>query len=106
MKIAVPYDNGNIFQHFGKAKCFKIYDIENKEIISTELVDTMGKKGHVELPSMLAMLNVDAVVCGRIGAKAKIALDNDGISLYNGCIGNADKAVNSFIFGDMVFENS
>ena len=106
MKIAVPYNNGDIFQHFGHTECFKIYNIENGEVNSTELVSTMGKQGHSDLTSMLAMMEVDAVICGNIGGKAQELLDDEGIMLYNSCTGNADKAVNSLIFGDMVFENS
>ena len=106
MKIAVPYDNGDIFQHFGHTEYFKIYDIENSEISSTEIVSTMGKKGHSDLTGMLAMMEVDAIICGNIGDKAQELLDDEGIMLYNNCTGNADKAVNSLIFGDMVFENS
>ena len=30
MRIAVTYDNGNIFQHFGHTAQFKIYDIEKQ----------------------------------------------------------------------------
>lgn len=45
MKIAVTYDNGEIFQHFGHTKQFKIYEIENDEIKAEEIIDTNGS-GH------------------------------------------------------------
>ena len=32
MKIAVTYENGQVFQHFGHCASFKFYDVENGEI--------------------------------------------------------------------------
>ena len=103
MKIAVTYDNGNIFQHFGHTEFFKVYDIENGEIICTEIVSSMGS-GHGQLAGMLSMMNVDAVICGGIGGGAKAALADEGIMLYGGCSGNADNAVNALLKGDLIFK--
>ena len=36
MKIAVTYDNGNVFQHFGKTENFKVYEVEMEEILAQE----------------------------------------------------------------------
>lgn len=102
MKIAVTYDNGNIFQHFGHTEFFKLYDIENGEIICTEVVSTMGS-GHSQLAGMLSMMNVDALICGGIGGGAKAALADEGIMLYGGCFGNADNAVNALLQGNLIF---
>ena len=38
MKIAVTYDNGNVFQHFGRTEQFKIYDVENGKVVSSEVI--------------------------------------------------------------------
>ena len=38
MKIAVTYDNGNIFQHFGRTESFKVYEVENNQVISSEVI--------------------------------------------------------------------
>lgn len=32
MKLAIPYEEGQIFQHFGKTPAFKIYDIANGQV--------------------------------------------------------------------------
>lgn len=32
MRIAVPYENGSIFQHFGRTAAFKLYDAEDGEV--------------------------------------------------------------------------
>lgn len=38
MKIAVTYENGQIFQHFGKTEAFKIYDVNDQGIVSSEVI--------------------------------------------------------------------
>ena len=53
MKIAVTYDNGSVFQHFGKTENFKIFEVENGAIISSEVVGSNGA-GHSALAGFLA----------------------------------------------------
>lgn len=100
MRIAVAYENGEIFQHFGHTELFKLYDVENGEIIKTELAPTMGS-GHGALAGFLADKKVDTLICGGIGGGAKNALSEVGIKLYGGADGNADKAVKDFIAGQL-----
>lgn len=45
MKIAVTYENGMIFQHFGHTKQFKLYDVENGAVVRSAVIDTNGS-GH------------------------------------------------------------
>ncbi len=52
MRIAVTYENGEIFQHFGHTEQFKVYDVENGKIMSAEVVDTNGS-GHGALAGVL-----------------------------------------------------
>ena len=42
MKIAVTYDNGNIFQHFGKTENFKVYEVEDNKVVSSEVIGSNG----------------------------------------------------------------
>lgn len=102
MKIAVTYENGNVFQHFGHTKNFKIYDTENGQIKSSEVVDTNGS-GHGALAGFLALNNVDTLICGGIGGGAQTALAEAGITLYGGVSGNADDAVNALLNGTLNF---
>lgn len=102
MRIAVTYENGNIFQHFGHTEQFKLYDIENGKIIKSELVDTNGS-GHGALAYLLSSLNADVLICGGIGGGAKTALAERGIKLYGGVSGNTDEAVNALIAGNLAF---
>ena len=102
MKIAVTYENGNVFQHFGHSAQFKIYETENGEVIRAEVVDTNGS-GHGALAGFLQMYNVNVLICGGIGAGAKNALTQAGIQLFGGVQGNADQAVNDYLAGKLMF---
>lgn len=103
MRIAVTYENGTIFQHFGHTEQFKVYDVEAGKIVQTKIVDTNGS-GHGALAGVLSALNVDVLICGGIGGGAQMALAENGIKLYGGVSGNADEAVNAFIAGELAFD--
>ncbi len=45
MKIAVTYENGQVFGHFGHTEQFKIYTAENEKIADSKVIDTNGS-GH------------------------------------------------------------
>lgn len=101
MRIAATYDNGNIFQHFGKTQNFKIYEVENKEIVSGEVISSNGS-GHGALAGVLAEQGVDALVCGGIGGGALNALAEAGIEVCAGASGDADQAVQDYLDGKLV----
>lgn len=98
MKVAVTYENGMIFQHFGHTEQFKLYDIEGTEIKKEQIVDTMGS-GHGALAGFLTENGVDTLICGGIGGGAQMALADAGIQLYGGVSGNADEAVKALLEG-------
>ena len=102
MKIAVTYENGQIFQHFGHTKAFKIYNVEDNKVVSAEVVDTNGS-GHGALAGMLRILCVNTLICGGIGGGAQTALKAAGISLYGGVSGDADAAVRDYLSGVLMF---
>lgn len=101
MRIAVTYENGQIFQHFGHTAQFKIYDVQDGKILSSQVVDTNGS-GHGALAGVLTALNVDALICGGIGGGAQMALAEAGIRLYAGCQGDADTRVAELLAGTLV----
>lgn len=103
MRVAVTYENGEIFQHFGHTAQFKLYDIENGEITSTEVVDT-GGSGHGALAGILSAMKADVLICGGIGGGAQTVLAEAGIKLYGGVSGSADEAVNKLLTGNLVFD--
>ena len=102
MRIAVTYENGTIFQHFGHTEQFKLYDVENGKIVSSEVVDTNGS-GHGALAGLLSALKVDALICGGIGGGAQMALAAAGIRLYGGVSGSADAAAEALAAGKLDF---
>lgn len=102
MRIAVTYENGEIFQHFGHTEQFKVYEVEEGKIIASEVVDTNGR-GHGALAGVLTDLNADVLICGGIGGGAQMALSTAGIRLYGGVSGGADKVVEEFIAGNLAY---
>ena len=103
MKIAVTYENGQVFQHFGHTEQFKIYTEEDGKITDSQVIDTNGS-GHGALAGLLASLGVDALICGGIGGGAQMALAEAGIKLYGGVSGDADKAVEALFGGTLGFD--
>lgn len=102
MRVAVTYENGEVFQHFGHTAEFKFFDIENGRIVSSSVEQTNGS-GHGALAGFLKDNKVDTLICGGIGGGAQTALAEAGIKLYGGVKGNADQVVNSFIEGKLIF---
>ena len=100
MRIAVTYENGEIFQHFGHTEQFKLYDIEDSKIVNEQVVDTNGS-GHGALAGFLQAAKADALICGGIGMGAQMALADAGIKLYAGVQGSADEAAKAFAEGNL-----
>lgn len=100
MRIAVTYENGQIFQHFGHTSEFKVYDIQDGKVVSSEVISTNGS-GHGALAGVLTALNADTLICGGIGGGAQMALAGAGIKLYGGVSGEADKAVDAYLAGEL-----
>ncbi len=96
MRIAVTYENGDIFQHFGHTEQFKVYDVEDGRIVDSRVIGTDGQ-GHGALADVLNGLQADVLICGGIGGGAQMALASIGIQLCGGVSGDADAAVNAFL---------
>lgn len=101
MRIAVTYDNGNVFQHFGKTESFKIYDVEDNKVVSSEVIGSNGT-GHGALAGLLADHAVDVLICGGIGGGAQTALAEAGVELCAGAEGDTDQAVEAYLKGELV----
>lgn len=102
MKIAVTYENGNVFPHFGRTEQFKVYDIKGGKVAEAQVVGTDGK-GHGALAGMLLTWGVDTLICGGIGAGAQSSLMGAGIRFYAGVSGNADEAVEALLAGTLTY---
>ena len=103
MRIAVTYEDGQIFQHFGHTEQFKLYDVEEGKIKSEQIVDTNGS-GHGALAGFLKSADVDALICGGIGKGAQMALEEAGIKLLGGVQGSADEAVRAFAANTLEYD--
>ena len=103
MKIAVTYENGEIFQHFGHTEQFKLYDVQDSVSVKAEVIDTNGS-GHGALAGLLSDLGVDILICGGIGGGAQMALMQAGIKLFGGVSGSADDAVAACIAGTLSYD--
>ena len=102
MKIAVTYENGSVYGHFGHTAQFKLYDVENGAVTSVQVVPTNGS-GHGALAGFLADHGVDCLICGGIGPGAQKALSDTGIKLYADCSGDADQCVASLLAGTLAY---
>ena len=102
MKIAVTYEGGLIFQHFGHTAQFKLYEIESDKVVSSQVVDTNGH-GHGALAGFLKDQGVNVLICGGIGGGAQMALVEAGIQLFGGVSGEADEAVEALLAGQLVY---
>ena len=100
MNIAVTYEDGQIFQHFGHTAQFKIYDVADGKVVSAQVVGT-GGSGHGALAGFLMQQGVTALICGGIGGGAQAALANAGITLYGGVSGSAYEAVAALLAGTL-----
>ena len=101
MKIAATYDNGNIFQHFGKTEFFKVYEVEDNKIISSEVIGSNGL-GHGALAGLLGGQGIDVLICGGLGGGAQTALKEAGVEVCSGAKGDADQAVEAYLRGELV----
>ena len=105
MKIAVTYDNGQVFQHFGRTENFKVYEVENQKVVSSEIIGSNGT-GHGALAGLLAEEGIDVLICGGIGGGAQSALEEAGIELVAGASGNTDEVIETYLRGELISTGS
>lgn len=103
MKVAVTYENGTVFQHFGHTEQFKVYEVIDGAVVKAQVVGTNGS-GHGALAGFLSANGVDVLICGGIGGGAQMALASAGIKLYGGVSGNADDAVKALLVGTLAYD--
>ncbi|MBQ4282638.1 MAG: P-loop NTPase [Lachnospira sp.] len=100
VKIAVTYDDGQVFQHFGHSKEFKIYIAEDNKVVASKVIGTDGN-GHEALAGYLETDGVDVLICGGIGGGAINALAACGIEVVPGVTGSTDEAVRAYLSGEL-----
>ena len=100
MKIAVTYEEGNVFQHFGRTENYKVYETEDGRIVSSEVKSTNGT-GHEAIADLLKEDGVEVLICGGLGQGAKDALEACEIEVFSGAEGSADEAVEKYLKGEL-----
>jgi len=103
MKIGVTYENGQVFQHFGRTQQFKIYDVEDGKVVSSKVIGNDGLS-HGALGEVLMKEKVDVFICGGIGGGARDMIASRGIELVPGVVGNADDAVEQYLKGVLEYD--
>lgn len=103
MKVAVTYSEGQVFQHFGHTEYFKVYTVEGAQVTASKVVATNGS-GHGALAGFLEAQGVTALICGGIGAGARMALAQAGILIYGGVQGDADAAVAAYLRNELNYD--
>lgn len=101
MKIAVTYDNGHVWQHFGKTKSFKFYEVTEGKVLHSEMIST-GDASHGVLADFLASHGAEVVICGGVGAPMVNKLEAKEMKVFAGVTGNADDAVQAFLDGTLI----
>ena len=105
MIVAITYENGNVFMHYGKTREFILFDIENNEI-KNERIIPCGEYSHHTLADLLKLNNVDVLICGGCGAHAIESLEAKGIEIFNGAYGDVYNVINEYLNGNLKFNGA
>lgn len=100
VKIAVACDNGMVSDHFGHCEAFLIVDVENNEVIKSEMM-TNPRHQFGFLPNYLADLGINVVISGRMGKGPFDVLIQRNVEVIVGVNGNAEEVVKAYLEGSL-----
>ncbi|MCR5732520.1 MAG: P-loop NTPase [Sphaerochaetaceae bacterium] len=100
MCVAVPYDNGKVYGHFGHTKSFKIYNIEDKKVTDSSVIEN-NFEGHDAVTAFLATLGVNGVIVSGIGEDAFKAMKINKAVIFKAKDMDADEAVEKLLKGEL-----
>lgn len=103
MKLAVPYDQGTVHKHLGSTEAFKFYEIEDRVIRTSEVVDAPDG-GRDALFAFLKESEVDVLLGGGMCSTAVSLLAEMGIEAFGGASGEVDGQVQAFFDGNIEFK--
>ena len=104
MKVAVAYnkETSEIFEHFGHAETFAVYDYGDTVNDCTKtLLDCSDRHGHQEMADLMKENDIAAVLCGNMGDEAWSLLLSYGIVPVPGYCGHADTAADLLVTGQL-----
>jgi len=100
MKIAVASDNEKVTEHFGHCEGFIIYTVENKNIVSKEMVQNPGHKPGF-LPVFLHEKGVNTIISGGMGGGAVDLFNENNIEVIIGAKGLSDEIIQNYLSGNL-----
>ena len=106
MKIAVPYENGEICSHLAQVKEFLIFDVVDDEIISTKIVKQTYANDPGALVEFLKKENTAVLLCDALPIPMMIALRETSIQVLGGAKGAPKDRVEDFLNGMLHFDRS
>ena len=106
MKIAVPYENGEICSHLAQVKEFLIFDVVDDEIISTKTVKQTYANDPGALVEFLKKENTAVLLCDALPIPMMIALRETSIQVLGGAKGAPKDRVEDFLNGMLHFDRS
>jgi len=102
MRIAIPTDRGQVSAHFGHCEEFTIYDVDaNNKVNSKEVIENPGHEPGF-LPVFLAKQNINCIIAGGMGSRAKQLFDQNNIQTITGASGIVDEVVQGYLAGNLV----
>ncbi|TDX51401.1 NifB/NifX family molybdenum-iron cluster-binding protein [Orenia marismortui] len=98
MKIlAIPTEGDQVSAHFGRCSQFTIVKSEGGEIKAKEKIDNPGHEPGF-LPRFLKQEhNVDVILAGGMGRRAKDIFDANNIEVVSGASGLIDDVINLYL---------
>jgi predicted Fe-Mo cluster-binding NifX family protein len=96
MKVAITYENGKVFEHFGQTENFIFYEVKDNKVVSEEIKNTNGLS-HAELIGFLKDNKTDVLICGNLGGHAINLLKDNNIDIYAGNSGDTKDLINLFV---------
>ena len=99
-KIAVPVQGANVSAHFGHAPQFKIFSVENNDIIDENILENPGHQPGL-LPRLLNEAGADLVIASGMGQKAIAIFEKNNIEVVCGAAGEAKSAVSQYLNGNL-----
>lgn len=100
MKIAMPYQDGVLLEHFGRAKEFIIYNVSDLDPVTSEVI-APEDLSHAAVARALKEHGVDVVLCGSIGEHARQAVEGEHMLVFSGITGAADDVLERFLQGNL-----
>ncbi|MDD4169926.1 MAG: NifB/NifX family molybdenum-iron cluster-binding protein [Desulfotomaculaceae bacterium] len=103
MKIAMPYSQGRINEHFGISEEFVIFNVEDGNIAGKQIFSNSGlQHNHGGLANLFTTEGVEVIIAGGMGPPMVSALQAVGLQVITGASGDAEKAAFDYLNGQLV----